>query len=199
MGPAGVKGFDHLGPIMLPVRPHPIHHWMTRVDGARGWLHEAASRVDRFRDTSGLLSTTQLVSTRALSRTCSDCCCSRLSLWLDSFGHHRAAGLLARRGFAVEMAAANVRREAGAPVTTGVPHPALDGRRLEVVAESLPIFGVHLALDTTLVSLVGADGTASAGVRWSVPGASKERTYPEPVMHEWRHLAVSWMDNLSFV
>ena len=72
---------------------------------------------------------------------------------LDSFGHHRAAcpraGLFARRGFAVEMAAAKVCQEAGARVTTnvvvrdldlGVPQPALDGRRLEVVAEGLPLF-----------------------------------------------------------
>ena len=110
---------------------------------------------------------------------------------LDSFGHHRAAcpraGLLARRGFAVEMAAAKVCREAGARVTTnvlvrdldlGVPHPALDGRRLEVVAEGLPLFGgVQLALDTTLVSpsvLTALRGLVQLSVtewRWSVQGA----------------------------
>ena len=84
--------------------------------------------------------------TRASSRTCSAvaspslppcvpvCRCGRP---LDSFGHHRAAcpraGLFVRRGFAVEMAAAKVCREAGARVTTnvmvrdldlGVPQPA---------------------------------------------------------------------------
>ena len=101
---------------------------------------------------------------------------------LDSFGHHRAgcprAGLLARRGFAVEMAAAKVCREAGARVTTnvlvrddlGVPHPALD--------EGLPLFGgVQLALDTTLLSpsvLTALRGLVQLSVtewRWSVQGA----------------------------
>ena len=88
-------------------------------------------------------------------------------------------------------------REAGARVTTnimvrdldlGVAQPALDGRRLEVVAEGLPLFGgVQLALDTTLVSPVRADGTARPGAahRDGVALASarrlKERTYPELV------------------
>ena len=104
---------------------------------------------------------------------------------LDSFGHHRAAcsraGLLDRRGFAVETAAAKVCR-AGARVTTnimvrdwdlGVAQPALDGRKL--------------ALDTTLVSPVRADGTARlvAGQRDGVALVSarrlKDLTYPELV------------------
>ena len=49
------------------------------------------------------------------------CRCGRL---LDSFGHHRAAcaqgGLLARMGFAVEIAAAKVCREAGARVSSNI-------------------------------------------------------------------------------
>ena len=105
---------------------------------------------------------------------------------LDSFGHHRAcprAGLLARRGFAVEMAAAKVCREAGARVTTnvmvrdldlGVAQPALDGRRLEVVAEGLPLLGggaapwCPLSVLTALRGLVQPSVTES---RWSVQGA----------------------------
>ena len=95
------------------------------------------------------------------------------------------------------MAAAKVCREAGARVTTnvlvrdldlGVPHPALDGRRLEVVAEGLRGGGgVQLALDTSLVSPVRADGTARPGAaqRDGVALVSawrlKERTYPELV------------------
>ena len=36
-----------------------------------------------------------------------------------------------------------------------------DGRRLEVVADGLPLFGgAQLALDTTLVSALTGDGTA---------------------------------------
>ena len=62
------------------------------------------------------------------------------------FGHHRAAcaaaGVLGRRGFPLEVAAAQVCREAGARVSTNL-HVRdmdlaefnLDGRRLEVVAD----------------------------------------------------------------
>ena len=70
------------------------------------------------------------------------CRCGRL---LDSLGHHRAscsrAGVLGRRGFAVESAGARICREAGGRVTTNVmmrdldlpvPH-ASDQRRLEIV------------------------------------------------------------------
>ena len=53
-----------------------------------------------------------------VSRTCR---CGRL---LDSFGHHRAAcsraGVLERRGFAVESVGARIFREAGARVATNV-------------------------------------------------------------------------------
>ena len=86
--------------------------------------------------------------------------------------HHRAAcsraGIFGRRGFAFESAAARVCREAGARVTTnvfvhdldmGVPN-ALDGRRLEVVADGKPLLGgSQLAIDTTVVSKLHADGT----------------------------------------
>ena len=116
----------------------------------------------------------------------------------DAFGHHRAAcarcGVLGRRGFALESAAGRVCREAGARVATnqfvrdldlGVPN-ANDNRRLEVVADGLPLFGgVQLAVDTILVSAVRGDGEP-------VPGAAdrdgvalrrarrrKEATYPE--------------------
>ena len=80
------------------------------------------------------------------SRTCR---CGRL---LDVHGHHRAAcaraGVLGGRGFSVESAAARVCREAGARVSTNVfvrdldlpvVGQDLDGRRLEVVADGLPL------------------------------------------------------------
>ena len=69
------------------------------------------------------------------------CRCGRQ---LDMFGHHRAAcavaGVLGKRGFPLECAAAQVCREAGARVSTNIPvremdlaaHHNLDGRRLEV-------------------------------------------------------------------
>ena len=90
---------------------------------------------------------------------------------LDSSGHHRAAcvvaGVLGSRGFAVESAAARVWREAGGRVTTNmriqdmdivVPNQ-LDERRIEVLADGLPLFhGTQVAVDTTLVSAFRRNG-----------------------------------------
>ena len=91
---------------------------------------------------------------------------------LDSFGHHPAAcaraGVLARRGHALESVAARICREAGGRVSTNVfvrdldlmgPGVA-DGGRLEVVVNGLPLFGgSQIAVDTTLVSALHSDGT----------------------------------------
>ena len=98
-----------------------------------------------------------------------NCRCGRP---LDSSGHHRAAcavaGVLGRRGFVVESAAARVCREAGARVSLNVrvqdidlARPdVLDNRRLEIVADGLPLFhGAQLAIDTTVVSVLKRDGT----------------------------------------
>ena len=68
------------------------------------------------------------------------CRCGRQ---LDVFGHHRAAcpeaGVLGKRGFPLERAAAQVCREAGARVSTMdlATFNALNGRRLEIVADGL--------------------------------------------------------------
>ena len=69
--------------------------------------------------------------------------CGRL---LDPLGHHREAcaeaGVLSRRAFALESAAVRACHEAGARVTTKVdivPQDRVDGRRLEVVADGLPL------------------------------------------------------------
>ena len=52
-----------------------------------------------------------------------------------------------------------------------------DGRRLEVVAEGLPLFGgAQLALDTTLVSALHCDGSAR---HHAADRRRKELTYPE--------------------
>ena len=123
------------------------------------------------------------------------CGCGRL---LDSFGHHRApcanVGVLGRRGFALESAAARVCREAGGRVSVNqyvrdldIAAPnAADNRRLEVVADGLPLFhGAQLAIDTTMVSPLSCSGVSHARCA-DVDGAAtmaarrrKQRRYPE--------------------
>ena len=69
-----------------------------------------------------------------------------------------------------------------------IPVPAYDGRRLEVVAGGLPLFGgAQLAVDTTLVSSLHCDGSPHRGAV-DADGAVlvatrrlKERTYPDLV------------------
>ena len=70
---------------------------------------------------------------------------------------------------------------------------ALDGRRLEVVADGLPLFGgAQLAVDTTLVSPLHADRSPhrhaadSDGAVLATARRRKERTYPELVGPESR-------------
>ena len=67
----------------------------------------------------------------------------------------------------MESCAAHICREAGARVSTNIrvqdldllPGGQLDDRRLGVVVDGLPLFhGAQLAIDTTLVSPVRADG-----------------------------------------
>ena len=117
---------------------------------------------------------------------------------LDKFGHHRAAcaeaGVLGKRGFPLECAAAQVCREAGARVTTNVlvrdmdlaHFNALDSRRLEVVADGLTLWrGAQLAVDTTLVSPLSRNGAARRraanhdGAALDAARKRKEDTYPE--------------------
>ena len=120
----------------------------------------------------------------------------RCGLPLDSSGHHRAAcaraGILGRRGFALESV--RICREAGGRVTTNVMVRDLDlaapnmfdARRLEVVVDGLPLFGgVQLAVDTTMVSALHANGEArrgaarTDGVALAAARRRKERTYPK--------------------
>ena len=79
---------------------------------------------------------------------------------------------MGRRGFALEVAAAQVCREAGARVSTNQfvrdldlgEFNGLDGRRLEVIADGLSLWrGAQLAIDTTLVSPLHRDVTAGRG------------------------------------
>lgn len=94
----------------------------------------------------------------------------------------------------MEKAAARVCREAGARVSENTFLRDLnldgirpdDGRRLEVIANGLPIYGgMQLAIDTTLVSPVRGDGTARPraayvdGAAIAHAEADKASTYPE--------------------
>ena len=122
------------------------------------------------------------------------CQCGRR---LDSLGDHRSAcaqvGVLAHRAGPLERAAARICREAGARVATSVALrelnldvPATGGRRIEVVANGLPLWrGARIAVDTTLVSPVQRDGRARPGadarpaLALQQAKTRKLRTYPE--------------------
>ena len=128
---------------------------------------------------------------RPLPLSSSVCRCGRP---LDAFGHHRSAcavsGVLGRRGFALESAAARVCREAGGRVSLNVrvgdldlpPRGAVDQRRLEVVVDGLPLFhGAQLAIDTTMVSPVRGDGRPApewTELHWPVQGDVKKPPTP---------------------
>ena len=117
------------------------------------------------------------------------CRCRRL---LDPFGDHRAAfarsGVLRGRGCPLERAAARVCREG----SWSQSHPDLnlqvdrvDDRRLEVVANGLPLWGgQQLAVDTTLVPPLSGQGQPVrrggrvAGAAFAVARRRKERAYP---------------------
>ncbi len=117
---------------------------------------------------------------------------------LDPLGDHRAAcstaGVLARRGYPLESAAARICREARGRVRRDVFVRDLnlshvvptDGRRIEVIVDGLPLFhGAQLAVDTTLVAALKRNGQPRPRAA-DVDGAAcqaarrrKTRTYPE--------------------
>ena len=118
------------------------------------------------------------------------------STLLATTAQRAGAGVLGRRGHVLESVGVRICREAGAPVSTNVfvcdldllaPN-VQDARRLEIVAEGLPLHGgAQLAVDTTLVSAHHCDGTARPGAA-HIDGAAlvvarcrKERAYPELV------------------
>ena len=111
-----------------------------------------------------------------------------LPMWhLDSFGHHRAAchvaGVLGRRGYALECAAAQMCREAGARITTNMfvrdmdlgHFNALDARRLEIVADGLTLWR-------------GAPLISSLFPRWGAKGLRDTGQSTSMVQH-WLRLA----------
>ena len=102
--------------------------------------------------------------------------------------------MLGKRSFPLECAAAQVCREAGARVSSNMfvrdmdlaTFNALDGRRLEIVADGLALWqGAQLANDTTMVSPLRRDGTARPraadhdGAVLEVARRRKEGTHPE--------------------
>ena len=132
-----------------------------------------------------------------LPLTARACRCRRA---LDPLGDHRAAcprsGALRSRGTPLERAAARVRREAGARVTThtllsdlNIPTVhRIDNRRIEVIANGLPLWGgSQLAIDTTIVSPLTSQAAPRqhrgqyAGTALRDARRSKERTCPELV------------------
>ena len=134
--------------------------------------------------------------------TIRSCQCGRL---LDVFGHHRTvcsrSGVLGRRGFALESAAARVCREAGGRMATNILVRDLDlgtpdvrdARRLEVVVDGLPLFGgAQLPVDTTLVSAIQGNGeprngaAECDGVALAQAKRKKARTYLE-LVHPGAH------------
>ena len=137
-----------------------------------------------------------------------DSAACRCGAHLDSLGDHRAAcpraGLLRSRGVPLERAAARVCREAGATVAAIVLLRDLnviaqrhDDRRLEVIANGLPVWGgVQLAVDTTLVSALDASGRPrrhqrrTLGAALRIARLAKERTYPELIRAQRCRLVV---------
>ena len=183
----GVSGFDPPS-------------WQDLANGARPPFHDlddqepgvcvTGGNMRQLQECGARRSRTPVdVSSLELIRICFGCffcvgsvsLCASLCARVDvavflTFLHHRAscsrAGVLGRRGFAVESAAARICREGGARVTVNMlvrdmdlPVPnARDARRLEIVADGLPLFGgVQLALDTTLVSPLHCDGSPHRG------------------------------------
>ena len=120
-----------------------------------------------------------------LSPCCSECCCCvacfspspLLGVCADSCGHHPAhrapelgsgeERLCPRECITTHVLVRDL--HLGAPEATGA-------RRLEVVADGLPLFGgAQLAVDTTLVSALHCDGSARAGA------VARNRPTPELV------------------
>ena len=113
----------------------------------------------------------------SLPLTARVCRCGRL---LDVIGHHRSAcavsGVLGVQGSSAGVRSRQGVPEAGARVSTNV----------FVRADGLPLFGgAQLAVDTTLVSVLRSDGSATRqaarrdGVALVEARRRKERTYPE--------------------
>lgn len=122
---------------------------------------------------------------------------------LDELGDHRAAcpvsGRLKRRSVPMERMLARVCREGGARVRTnrrvrdlnvsGV--PAWDNRRIEVVADGLPVCaGAQIALDATLVSPLSREGRPRLSSD-TIDGAAVEDARRQKEEHTYRDIVSS--------
>ena len=116
---------------------------------------------------------------------------------LDPWGNHflacRSAGRLARRGNALELAFAQLLREAGGPSAQVATRPRIrdlaasgvsahDQRELDVVARGLPLFdGRFIILDVTLRSSFSSAGAVLAGSSPPVVPGAPRRTGALPM------------------
>ena len=112
---------------------------------------------------------------------------------LDCLGHHQSAcsraGVLEHRGYPMETVVARICRVRTNVIVRDLDLGAfnrLDGRRLEIIADGLPLQrGAQLAVDTTPVSPIKADGTARRhaarrnGFALEAARKAKERKYSE--------------------
>ena len=124
---------------------------------------------------------------------------------LDVHGHHRSAcsrvGLLVSRGTPTEVCAARICREGRARVKENhflrdlnVPVPPSDSRRIEVIANGLPLWGgKQIALDTTVISALTGKGQVrgrTAGTAFDEARKTKEKKYAELVESRCCHLPI---------
>ena len=197
--PQGTKWKNSSGDVVLVGNTRPVHAERHHRDSQTLLRSQGGPGSGLAFSTSPMCRITRLGSHhfRPLPLTVRSCRCGRP---LDALGHHRAAcaraGVLVRRGFALESVVARICREAGGRVSANVllrdldlhAPIAADGRRLEVAVDGMPLFGgAQLAVDTTLVSALHCDGTArrgaahNEGVAISMAQRRKERRYPELV------------------
>ena len=135
-----------------------------------------------------------LLSVRLLMPLLLDNKFCRCGAELDPYGFHRSAcsttGVLKPRGTPAEVCMARICREAGARVKENqmlrdlnVVVPATDTRKIEVIANGLPLYGgKQVAIDTTVVSALTGRGVArgrTAGQALREARRHKRNTYAE--------------------
>ena len=115
-----------------------------------------------------------------------------LLILLVLFSACAQAGVLSKCGWALENVVARICREAGGRVTTNVvvrdldlgQPDVVDGRRLEVIVDGLPLHRGALAIDSTLVCVLSTE-TAHRWVVLQSVRRRKERTNPELLVRSW--------------
>ena len=75
------------------------------------------------------------------------------------------------------------------------PGPSADNRRLEVVADGLPLFHAQLAVDTTMVSTIRADGAPGGSVQNGME--PHWRTRKGPTRGRWSEESYSFLGQLA--